>query len=221
MEIKMHSKTCHHCGANFEAMRSTARFCSDKCRIGAHRGDSRPMGSIWLRRAATEIAVDIFHPVGVSIHAGLFDVSFGYPIAMQRVSYKGGMRVFIGGVTIGTSAIVIPPQPDTLFVLSVLVHEMVHIATPQDNGRGKHGKLFQKMADAVGLLPPYPATTASEGLNDKLKTIVLRLGPMPTPFDSRPTKIRQYIEQPDGRFLRDEFTVAWAPPRKVFSRRHP
>jgi hypothetical protein len=29
--------TCAHCGANFEAKRTTARYCSTRCRVAAHR----------------------------------------------------------------------------------------------------------------------------------------------------------------------------------------
>ena len=36
----MIKKTCIHCGAEFEAKRSDAKFCSDKCRM-AHKRNNR------------------------------------------------------------------------------------------------------------------------------------------------------------------------------------
>jgi hypothetical protein len=35
---------CEWCGEPFEARRSTARFCSDRCRMGAHRDEKRREG---------------------------------------------------------------------------------------------------------------------------------------------------------------------------------
>lgn len=200
---------CAHCGAYFQSQRSTAKFCSNRCRIGAHRGASRPMGSTWLRRAAVEIEKNILRPAGAGINAGSFDVSFGFPARMQRASYAGGKMSFIGGVTLGTKAIVIPPQANPLRIMEILVHEMIHIAAPGDG----HGKVFQRISKAVGLLPPYTATTASPELNEKLKDIVLCLGPMPTPFDSIPSAVRGWIELPDGSFVANELPEEWAPPR--------
>ena len=33
-------KPCSHCGATFTPKRSTARFCSTRCRVAAHRATS-------------------------------------------------------------------------------------------------------------------------------------------------------------------------------------
>lgn len=33
--------TCHHCGTQFEATRSDAKFCSDNCRTGAKQKRQR------------------------------------------------------------------------------------------------------------------------------------------------------------------------------------
>jgi hypothetical protein len=49
-------KTCEHCGASFEPQRSTARFCSDKCRVYASRSrDNKPKSPT---RRETRIGAD-------------------------------------------------------------------------------------------------------------------------------------------------------------------
>ncbi|HRP94906.1 MAG TPA: hypothetical protein PL143_01520 [Rhodocyclaceae bacterium] len=204
----MQTVTCTHCGAKFEAIRSTAKFCSDRCRIGAHRGERRPLASVWLRKAAIELAAEVFAPAGVTIDAGAFDVSFGYPIKMQRATIRKGELQYVGGSAIGTTAIVITPQGDPLRVLDILVHEMIHTATP---GAGHRGP-FQRIANAVGLLPPYSATTASTELATKLKDIIRRLGSPPLPFDAGPKP--GWIEQPDGSFVATKIPEPWLPPRR-------
>ena len=42
---------CQHCGRSFTAERSTARYCGDTCRQGAHRGTTPPN---WRRHWAEE-----------------------------------------------------------------------------------------------------------------------------------------------------------------------
>lgn len=170
------------------------------------------MASVWLRRAAVEIARAVFAPVGVDLKIEQVDISFGYPIKMQRVSYRDGVRQFVGGVAIGTSAIVIPPQRDPVFVLGALAHEMIHIAVPED---ANHGRRFQRISDAIGLVPPYASTTPSDELKATLMAIVVRLGPMPTPFDATPATRRAFVERSDGSFVIPDLPEPWAPPRKT------
>lgn len=209
----MPTSTCQHCYAHFESRRSTAKYCSDRCRLAAHRGAARPLASVWLRKAAVTIAQDVFAPAGIEIDGGSFDVSFGYPIKMQRQSTRDGQVHYVGGVAIGTDAIVIPPQGDSLRVLDILVHEMTHITTPGDG----HGRRFQSVADAVGLMPPYTATTAGPGLVVKLKNILVRLGAPPMPFDGRPSTRPAFQEKSDGTFVAVEIKEPWHPPRRTKS----
>jgi hypothetical protein len=203
----MTTMVCQHCHARFEALRSTARFCSDRCRIGAHRGESRPLASVWLRRASVALAEHVFRPAGVEVDPRKFDVSFGYPVSIQR-KLKTGFR---GGCTIGSSAIVIFPfDGGPLRVLAVLAHEVVHVAVGVAH---RHGKPFQEAARAIGLLPPWPSTTAGPRLAAQLQEIATALGPMPAPFLTEAPR-SGFVEQPDGTFKRRQDNPSWFPPRK-------
>lgn len=210
----MQDQTCLHCGARFMAQRSTAKYCSDRCRIGAHRGEPRPLASVWLRKAAIRLAADVFKTAGVAVDPGSFDVSFGYPLAMQRTRTIGGRTHYIGGLAIGTSAIVIPPQPDPIKILSILAHEMVHIVAPGDGHRAP----FQRIAGAIGLLPPWITTPAGPELIERIKQIAVDLGPMPTPADFRPP-VPMFSENADGAFSSVEGATDWTPPAKRHKRK--
>ena len=161
------------------------------------------MASAWLRKAAYALADGVFAPCGVKIDAGRFDPAFGYPAGMQKHSKHG----YIGGIALGTSAIIITPRREPIRVLDVITHEMVHMAAPGDN----HGALFARFASAVGLLPPWPATSAGPELVAKLQAIVNRIGPMPTPSVAPEPPKRAYIEDKEGNF--QLVPSPWLPPR--------
>lgn len=59
-------------------------------------------------------------------------------------------------------------------VCDILAHELCHAA-----GGRKHGKKFKAIADAIGLLPPYPTTTASPELTVKLRKLHKQVGAYP------------------------------------------
>lgn len=203
---------CDHCGARFEAKRSTARYCSDRCRVGAHRGEPRPLGSRWLRKAAEAIGNEVFAPAGVAIDPRRFDVSFGHPMGAQKAGRSG----YVGGVTIGEAAIVIFPQHGSpLAALEVLVHEMVHIAVGLEHD---HRAPFQKAAAAVGLEPPWTATTAGPRLSEQLKRIAAETGPMPVAFDTA-SHYGKLVETSGGSFIvASDLIPKWYPPRKARKR---
>lgn len=199
--------TCTHCGAAFQAQRRTAKFCSDRCRIGAHRREPRPLASTWLRKAAGALAHDVFAPCGVEIDAGRFDVSFGFPVR--------GTGHLVAGATIGDSFIVITPTRDPVSVLETLTHELVHIAASGDG----HGREFQRIAAAAGLLPPWRVTSAGPALVETLRAIITRLGPMPAPADATPHALPAFVGDRKGGFITNPATATpWAPERRKLRR---
>ena len=201
------TSNCQHCGAAFAAKRSTARFCSDRCRIGAHRNEPRPLASVWFRKAAYALAREVFAPRGVEVDAGRIDVSFGYPVS--------GTGHTVGGASVGASFIVITPHHNPGFVLEVLTHEMVHVAALGDG----HGSEFRRIAAAVGLDPPWRATRASPELVGKLRAIVTQLGPMPAPVAPPSREIRAFVGDGRGGFVLNPQADMWLPDRRAHRRR--
>lgn len=70
-----------------------------------------------------------------------------------------------------------PTQGDDLRVLDILLHELIHCATPGE----KHGGDFKRIAKALGLCGKMTATYAEEGsyLHDRLVGLSQQLGPYP------------------------------------------
>ena len=74
-----------------------------------------------------------------------------------------------------TMILISPTVEDSVQILDVLLHEMVHAATP---GEG-HRKAFSQLAKRVGLMKPWTATTPGDELKEKLTAIAKRLPPWP------------------------------------------
>ena len=70
-----------------------------------------------------------------------------------------------------------PTQGEDLRVLDILLHELIHCATPGE----KHGGDFKRIAKAIGLTGKMTATVVEEGsyLHDRLKGLSQSLGPYP------------------------------------------
>src|SRR5690606_10340978 len=58
-----------------------------------------------------------------------------------------------------------PTLNDTLEVLAVLTHELVHAALGPNEGIG-HGKAFRKLSSKVGLCPPWTQSVPSQQLEE-------------------------------------------------------
>ena len=69
-----------------------------------------------------------------------------------------------------------PVLADPIDVGAVLVHELVHHAVGVEAG---HKGPFRTLALAVGLTGPMRATTAGEGLRQRLHALAEQLGPYP------------------------------------------
>lgn len=69
-----------------------------------------------------------------------------------------------------------PEKSDSVEVLAILVHELVHVADDCENG---HGAAFKKIAVAVGLEGKMTATVAGEELKDQLEALTIIMGDYP------------------------------------------
>jgi len=65
----MSAKHCHNCQTPFEPARSTARFCSAKCRLAYFRADETLKGQL----SALSVSLDN-HPCPGAPHTGLCGV---------------------------------------------------------------------------------------------------------------------------------------------------
>jgi hypothetical protein len=85
----------------------------------------------------------------------------------------------------GYAEIFISPTTTGIEVLAILVHELVHTATPGDGHRGK----FPSTAKALGLVGKMTATAAGPELTERLQAITTELGEYPhaklTPIEKK------------------------------------
>lgn len=127
----------------------------------------------------------------VDLMAGLFE-KVGYKVPTVRVSCgwpsSGGLgqkRKTLGqhwppeASADNKSQIFISPwleNKDVMGVLPVLIHEVVHAVVGND---AKHGKVFRKCAEAVGLEGKMTSTVAGEELMEKISKWQTVLGEYP------------------------------------------
>lgn len=69
-----------------------------------------------------------------------------------------------------------PKLDDPVQILSVLTHELCHVADQNENG---HTGRFKTLATAVGLTGKMTETTAGEELTERLRALSEELGPFP------------------------------------------
>ena len=69
-----------------------------------------------------------------------------------------------------------PKLDDTVQILSVLTHELCHVADQNENG---HTGRFKTLATAVGLTGKMTETNAGEELTERLEVLSEELGPFP------------------------------------------
>jgi hypothetical protein len=140
----------------------------------------------WLNEAAA-ILWPMIEAAGTP-RAGAY-VSVGFPSARALSTKKRTIgQCWNGASADGKSHVFVSPVlNDTVEVLGVLAHELIHAATP---GAGHKGA-FAKVARAFGLAGKLTATTVPAALGDQLLRATAALGPYPHPaFDpsNRPTK---------------------------------
>ncbi len=142
----------------------------------------------WLLKAINILKKDTFAERGYAVPA--LRVSVGLPYG--RGSKKAiGQHFHPKASSDGLGSIFISPTiDDTHEVLATLVHEMVHGVVGNE---AKHGALFRKCAEAVGLEGKMTATNAnSELVSYFKKTLVKKIGTYPHArlnlAEGRPTK---------------------------------
>lgn len=124
----------------------------------------------WLLDATEALAADLA-AAGYTVPP--VRVSVGWPKGGHGRAKAIGQCWSAMSVADGQPAIFISPElDDPVRVLDVLLHELIHAATP---GCGHKGA-FVKACRAMGLVAPWTATTASPDLRVRLADLARRLG---------------------------------------------
>jgi hypothetical protein len=148
----------------------------------------------WLQLAAELIQNDIINPAVEQYHVRLdkpiedlkIAVSIGHPKGKQAIGECWSTEASEDNTT--NQIFITPFNNDSLRVLDVLTHELIHAYL--DNRDGHKGR-FATLARAVDLQGKLTATTAGDKLTASLKSIVEMLGEIPhTKLDQNkaPTK---------------------------------
>ncbi|MEF8709522.1 MAG: SprT-like domain-containing protein [Candidatus Accumulibacter propinquus] len=160
------------------------------------------MGANWLRRAAAAIAETVFAPAGICCDVRGMDFAFTPNFGAKAYVDKDGVERIRGGAMFGGAAVLVLAFRNPVSALDVLTHELIHVVVPTIANEDPHGPRFQRIADAVGLTPPYTATKAGPELRAKLVAIAESVGPMPMPYFDHPSVAREWHEKKDGVFVR-------------------
>ncbi len=139
--------------------------------------------SDWLHKGMKILRVD-FEQIGETLPQVIWIV-VDYPDGEDSDSSWLGRytsRVFTDGPPESSlHCIHINPTVDGLMALDILVHELVHAVTPDDEG--DHGERFMEVATAIGLDADGPIAAAEGVLLKRLKDIQEILGSYPIEYE--------------------------------------
>tara|TARA_R110000796_G_scaffold52972_1_gene124632 strand:+ start:437 stop:1114 length:678 start_codon:yes stop_codon:yes gene_type:complete len=134
---------------------------------------------VWLNMSTDKLNDKVFKQAGYEVPTDR-KVSCGFPASGGRSGSKN--------MTVGTchnrasskanvnEIYISPTQADSLEVLGILAHELIHAIDDCKNG---HKGLFRTIAVDIGLEGKMTATTTGEKLLEVLKEIVAELGEYP------------------------------------------
>lgn len=129
----------------------------------------------WLIAATAEIS-DIIGKHGVTVPT--VRVSVGFPKGGRGNNGKAIGQCWPASAAADSAPQIFihPSQSDSVRVLDILTHELIHAA---DGNKSGHKGEFARVAKAVGLTGKMTATVAGESLTVTLREIVGRLGEYP------------------------------------------
>ena len=128
----------------------------------------------WLNKAIKELGTKVFNRNDIEVPPVKISVGF--------TSNRGDKQKVLGACWSQKASndnvaqiFIVPTFSDSLRVLDVLAHELIHAIKP-DAG---HGKDFKKIALKIGLQGPMRSTNAGPTLTICLKSIIKRIGKYP------------------------------------------
>lgn len=142
----------------------------------------------WLRAAVVELKREFFDPEKIKLpRLNKLRVSCGW----ARGHAKAIGQHFPDSMSIDKSneIFICPTQDEPTRVLDILLHELIHAATP---GAEAHGKDFRRIAKLFGLEGKMTATYVTPGtpLHKRLVEITKRLGKYPHAALQKPERKR-------------------------------
>ena len=149
----------------------------------------------WLEQATQLLNDEVFNGAGLNVPNDV-KVSCGFPLGVRAGSKHMAIGVChprshsTGGVN---EIFINPNQDDSLRVLDVLAHELIHAIDDCQDG---HGSKFRSMALACGLTGKMTATTNSPELEETLQQIILELGEYPH------AKVKAYKKKQSARMIK-------------------
>jgi len=132
----------------------------------------------WLVAAVGHLQSQVFGKVGLTIPTDV-KVSCSFPSRGGLAKSKrtiGQCWARAASDANVNEVFISPTLDDSVLVLDVLTHELIHAIDDVEHG---HGKAFRDMALAVGLTGKMTSTVAGEELTEKLKAIHAELGDFP------------------------------------------
>lgn len=132
----------------------------------------------WLVAAVGHLQSQVFGKVGLTIPTDV-KVSCSFPSRGGLAKSKrtiGQCWARAASDAKVNEVFISPTLDDSVLVLDVLTHELIHAIDDCANG---HGKAFRDMALLVGLTGKMTSTEAGEELTEKLKAIHAELGDFP------------------------------------------
>lgn len=125
----------------------------------------------WLLRAIEILGKEKFKPLGHKFNP--IRISVGFPSRKKAIGQWWEPK----STTDNHASIFIHPgQGDSIEILGILVHELIHDACGAKAG---HGPQFKKLATSLGLEGKMRATTTGKELKIYLKKVADRLGKFP------------------------------------------
>ena len=134
----------------------------------------------WLTDGMYELERVLFKPQGETLPAKI-RVSCSWP--SNRAGSKNKAGSVLGQCHYPTASadqttemVISQSQDDPMEVLAILAHEMIHAIKGSQAG---HGKLFKRLALAIGLTGKMTSTVASEAFKQSVQPIIDNLGSYP------------------------------------------
>lgn len=128
----------------------------------------------WLLNSIQILRDELFKQHGAEVP--MLKVSIGFPgggSPKKRIGEYWKARATSDGIP---QVFISPVHDNSLEILGTLVHELIHAVYPEAGHKGP----FKALALAVGLEGPMRSTKASQGLIERFKGIVNRLGEIPS-----------------------------------------
>ncbi len=91
---------------------------------------------------------------------------------------------------------IVPALSDSVEILDVLVHELVHVVDDCQNG---HGKAFKRIALSIGLEGKMRSAHAGTALKAQLSELALKLGHLPHAALAKRPHVRTIFQRPRAR----------------------